>query len=294
LRTVRTSTRPRRFRSLSRRGRHEPAGAEHAGQPDRHPLSLRFELALVSAAWLAYFGIRALTEGGREAAVAHAHSLLALEQDLGLAWEDEAQELVHDHGWFLTFTNWVYIWGHWPVIAVTAFWLFRRFPPAYRRLRDAMFVSGAIGLTIFALVPVAPPRLAELGLLDTVTTYSTSYRALQPPALTNVYAAMPSLHFGWDLLVGIAIFTQARGWILRSLGIAMPFLMGVAVVATANHFVLDVVAGGVVALIGLAVAMRMAPLPPRAPVASGPPERERSGAGSQPRGSGGGEGGEAG
>jgi membrane-associated phospholipid phosphatase len=103
---------------------------------------------------------------------------------------------------------------------------------------------------------VAPPRLAELGLLDTVTQHSHAYRVLQPPAFTNIYAAMPSLHVGWDLLMGIAIATVARHRVMRLVGVLLPALMAVAVVVTANHYVVDVVAGASVALAGLVVARR--------------------------------------
>ena len=120
-----------------------------------------------------------------------------------------------------------------------------------------MFVSGGIGLLIFAAYPVAPPRLAGFGLVDTVTEYSHSYRALQPPALTNIYASMPSLHFGWDLLVGITVAMEARHLAVRLAGVMMPVLMAFAVIVTANHFVVDIVAGGALALVGLAVALRL-------------------------------------
>lgn len=95
-------------------------------------------------------------------------------------------------------SNWVYIYGHWPVIGITLVWLFLRAPDDYRLLRNAMFVSGAIGLVLFALFPVSPPRFGVLELVDTVTERSDSYRALQPPGLINRYAAFPSLHFGWN------------------------------------------------------------------------------------------------
>jgi hypothetical protein len=226
---------------------------------DRRPLSARYELALVAAAWLTYFGIRALTEGRAGEAMARGRAILRLERDAGLAWEHDAQRLLTDRDWLLDLANWIYIWGHWPVIVVSGLWLFRRHPPAYRRLRDAIFVSGALGLALFALAPVAPPRLLEAGLVDTVTEHSTAYRALQPPALTNVYAAMPSLHFGWDLLVGIALATVAASWWLRCVGVAMPVAMAFAVVTTGNHFVLDVVAGGALALVGLLVATHLQP-----------------------------------
>jgi membrane-associated phospholipid phosphatase len=143
----------------------------------------------------------------------------------------------------MTFMNWIYIWGHWPVITAVLFWLFLRHPAGYREVRNTMLLSGGIGLFVFALYPVAPPRLAGLGLVDTVTEYSTSYRVLQPPAFVNQYAAMPSLHVGWDLLMGIAMLTWSTHLVVRLLGIALPTLMALSVVLTANHYVIDAVAG---------------------------------------------------
>ena len=154
-----------------------------------------------------------------------------------------------------TLANWIYIWGHWPVIIVTMTWLAWQHRDVFLRLRNGMLVSGGIGLVIFATYPVAPPRLADQGLVDTVTRSSESYRVLQPPEFVNQYAAMPSLHSGWDLLIGIAIFTAATTTWLRIVGVVLPIAMMFAVVATANHFVLDVVAGVLLALVGHAVAL---------------------------------------
>jgi membrane-associated phospholipid phosphatase len=120
-----------------------------------------------------------------------------------------------------------------------------------------MFISGAIGLVVFIASPTAPPRLVDLGLIDTVTDRSSSYRALQPPGLINKYAAMPSLHFGWNLLVGIMLIRTTRRRIVWGFAIGLPAAMALAVVMTANHYVLDVFAGAVVALIGLALVPRV-------------------------------------
>ena len=118
----------------------------------------------------------------------------------------------------LTAANWVYVWGHWPLDPSSALWLFHRRPAAYRELRLSFLLSGMIGVVVFALFPVAPPRLADIGLLDSVTRYSHAYRALQPRELTNIYAAFPSLHFGWDLLVGIALYRYATWRVVRFAG----------------------------------------------------------------------------
>ena len=156
--------------------------------------------------------------------------------------------------------NWIYIWAHWPVIASFAVWIWFRDKEGYRTFRNALLLSGAVGLVIFALFPVAPPRLVpDWGFVDTVTDRSHSYRVLQPSALTNQYAAMPSLHFGWDLLVGIALVRSARFPLLRLVGVLLPIAMFASIVLTANHFVLDGVAGGAVALTGLTLATAFMP-----------------------------------
>jgi PAP2 superfamily protein len=239
---------------------HPPLRLRSAGRgapAARCALSGSREIVIVVGAWLVYFGIRALSEGRASLARAHSRDLLALERALGIDWERGSQRLIAHHHWLLTAANWMYVWGHWPVIAASALWLFRYHPMAYREVRLAFLVSGAIGIVVFALYPVAPPRLAELGYLDSVTRYSHAYRALQPRALTNVYAAFPSLHFGWDLIVGLALYRHASSRALRVAGVVAPVAMALAVVVTGNHFVIDVAAGGGVALAGVVVARRL-------------------------------------
>ena len=218
------------------------------------PLWVVGQTALVAAGVLAYFGVRGLTSTDVDQAQANARAVIELEQWLSIYVEAAVQAPVAALDPARTFANWIYIWGHWPVIVVTLAWLALHHRGEFLRLRDAMMMSGAVGMVVFALFPVAPPRLAGLGLVDTVTAGSNSYRVLQPPAFVNQYAAMPSLHVGWDLLVGIAIVTAASSWILRILGLVLPALMAVAVVATANHYLLDVVAGVAIVLVARSAA----------------------------------------
>jgi hypothetical protein len=217
------------------------------------------ELALVLFAVLVYFGVRSVTEGRVEHAFANAGSVLRLERAVGIAWEGRLQAFVIGHETMVAVVNWIYIYGHWPVIAGAAVLLYVRRRDKYFLLRDAIILSGLIGFAFFALVPVAPPRLSEAGLVDTVTRYSHGYRALQPPALTNQYAALPSLHAGWNLLVGIVLFQATSRVAVRAFAVVMPVAMAFAVVATANHFVLDVAVGTLVVLAALALAIRLQP-----------------------------------
>jgi hypothetical protein len=214
------------------------------------------EIGVAAVAALTYFGVRNLTAGAADQALSNAERLADLEERFHVAWEGSLQHALLGHGALLTLFNWIYIWGHWPVILSAAIVLYRLRPERYLLLRNAMFLSGTIGFLFFALLPVAPPRLVDPSLVDTVTLHSEAYRALQPPGLTNQYAAFPSLHFGWNLLVGVAVWGATRNTALRLLSIAGPAAMGAAVVLTANHFVLDLAGGAAVVLLALWVAGR--------------------------------------
>ncbi|MGZ6667566.1 MAG: phosphatase PAP2 family protein [Solirubrobacteraceae bacterium] len=126
----------------------------------------------------------------------------------------------------------------------------------YYVLRNACLLSGAIGLVIFALFPVAPPRLADVGMIDKVTRYTRGYRTVLPPRLVNDYAAMPSFHAGWNVILGVVVFRATRQPLLRTVAVGGPLAMIASVILTANHFVLDVVAGTAISLLALAVVRR--------------------------------------
>jgi hypothetical protein len=214
-----------------------------------------FEVGLIVAAYFAYFLVRGLTQSNHDLAVAHGWDVVHFERSLGIQWEDNIQDALLQGHWAVTLANWMYIWGHWPVIALGGTYLMLAKPMTYRRFRNAFLISGGIAIIIFATFPVAPPRMLDLGLVDTVTTYSHSYRTMQPHALTNQYAAVPSLHFGWDLLIGIALWQSTKVIWVRIFAVAAPTLMCVAIIVTANHYIIDAVAGGAVALTGLAISI---------------------------------------
>ena len=242
-----------------RRSRRPDANSARASTMRKLSASMRHgflrEVALVTGAMLAYFGIRNQTVGGAEEAFANAEGIVELEQSLHVAWEDLVQASMIGSDALVTLTNWVYIWGHWPVILGVAIALYLHRRERYYLLRNALFVSGAIGFAFFAFLPVAPPRLLDLGLEDTVTSESSAYRALQPPGLTNQYAAFPSLHVGWNVVVGIVLLLTTAHLAVRLFAVVSPLAMSFAVVATANHFVLDVAAGVAVVVVGLVVAL---------------------------------------
>jgi hypothetical protein len=109
------------------------------------------ELLLISTFVLLYGGVRALTEGGEERALANARLLIRLESTARLGWERPLQDAALAHHPLVTLANWVYVWGFWPVIAAVAVLLFWKRRDSYRLLRNALFISGAIGFAFFAL-----------------------------------------------------------------------------------------------------------------------------------------------
>ena len=217
-----------------------------AAQPGDGRSRRRFwftQAGILVGAIIVYFGVRTLTEGSPATAARNADRIVDLEQSLGIHVESAMQGFVVDHDSLARLANWVYIWGHWPVIVAVLTWLVVRVPGRYTVYRDAMLISGLVGIVVFATFPVAPPRLLDLGMVDTVTEQSHAYRVLQPPSLVNQFAAMPSFHAGWDLLMGVALVREGRRIWVRVLGCLLPIAMGLSVVVTANHYLLDVVVG---------------------------------------------------
>jgi hypothetical protein len=206
------------------------------------------EIALFVVAYLVYFGVRAITEGAPAVAQHHATQVIDFERRLGIAWERSVQDSVLHNTVLLDAANAVYVYGHWPVIIVAGVLLYRHRRRRYYQLRTAFIISGLIGLVIFALYPVAPPRLTDLPLVDTVTQRAEGYRQVVPKALVNQYAALPSFHAGWNVLLGIIVVRATSNRLLRGLAVVGPAAMVLAVVATANHFIVDVLAGVAIAL----------------------------------------------
>ncbi|MCO5177267.1 MAG: phosphatase PAP2 family protein [Thermomicrobiales bacterium] len=244
--------------------------------PASHQRSVRLirEVLMIAPAALFYFLVRNLMHARGDVAIDHAHQLIDFEKSIGIFHEPQLQGYIIGHEWLVDFVNWVYIWGHWPFLAIVFAWIVIAHPRAYPKYRNTMFLSGLIGMAIFALHPVAPPRLVPgFGFIDTVTLQSNAYRVLQPPSLTNPYAAFPSLHFGWDLLVGMAVFFEARRWWTRAIGVIMPVLMYISIVLTANHYLIDGVVGGIIVVSSYLFVTRVAPVWQRAIIPTAPPSR---------------------
>ncbi len=215
------------------------------------------EAAFVVSAFLVYFLTRAAVVGRASEAISRGLRVVSLERHLGLYHEAHMQSWILGTHWLIKAANWVYFWGHMPVVILFAIWLFITDRRMYTLARNAFLASGAIGVLIYWLFPVAPPRLLPgLGIVDTMAVYDRiSYNAQEVGAFVNQYAAVPSLHFGWALLLGLMVAWATRHPLMWVFGIAWPVAMFFAVVLTGNHFIFDAITGAIVSFAGLGIAL---------------------------------------
>jgi hypothetical protein len=214
------------------------------------------ELGFVAVALALYLLVREYTDGRTGEAVANALDVLAVERWLGVDWEHAIQDATLAVPWLSGFVTQFYVWGYFPAVFGTLIWLFVRHRDAYRPFRNALLASGVVGLLVYAVYPCAPPWIGGEGFTDTVATDSLEAMA-RPEGITNHLGAIPSFHVGWLILAGWAVFRVARPGLVRVLCVLWPATMAYAVVATGNHWVLDIPAGAALAAIGVFVAGRV-------------------------------------
>jgi hypothetical protein len=218
-------------------------------------LRVIFEILFIVPAYTAYQFVRGNVGGDAGAAFDNASRLIHVERQLGIFHEAFLQQLILPKEWMVDLWNYVYIYGHLPVIIAVAIWLYVSHRHNYALFRNAFLISGLIALVGFTTVPLTPPRyMPEFGFVDTITQ-AKSYYIFQSPKIVNQYAAMPSLHFGWDLLVAVAIGVNTRTLWVRRATYFLPFVTLMGIVLTANHYFLDAAAGAAVAGAGLGLAL---------------------------------------
>jgi PAP2 superfamily len=188
-------------------------------------------------------------------------NVIDFETRLKIFWELSVQSWFLRSDFLVQLVNSLYTLLFFPVLISFGIWAYKYHRQQYLIARNAIFISAVIAFPIFAFYPVAPPRLlSNLGFVDTLATYMNLKTSSMPTHLVNQYAAMPSLHLCWALLVGIATFRIAKTWWLKVVGILLPLLMFVTIVATANHFILDAIVGAAVAGLSYAISLLFAKL----------------------------------
>jgi hypothetical protein len=185
----------------------------------------------------------------------HTDGIVALERHLHLFGERTIQQAAHWVPALPTLLGVAYITLHFLGTAVFLIWLHRTHPERFPLVRNTLIAATGVALSIYLLYPVAPPRLAGLGFVDTVThNAKVNLSSDLLGSLYNPFAAVPSLHFGYALLVGVTVALFAKGRVARAIGWSYPAVMLLVIVATGNHFFFDAAGGALAIGIGYVAA----------------------------------------
>ncbi|MFD7222131.1 phosphatase PAP2 family protein [Streptomyces sp. NPDC056730] len=219
------------------------------------------ELLLVAGLFLVYKLGRQAATGRTGEAFRNADRVWDWERALHLPGEGSVQGVLLDSGTLVHLANTYYATVHFPATVLFLGWLYWRRPGHYLWARRVLSVLTGAALALHLLMPLAPPRLlAASGLVDTGQVYGPTVYGESPgtDALANQFAAMPSLHVGWALMVAVGLIAATRSrW--RWLWLLHPLLTLLVVIGTANHYWLDALVA--VALLTGTVTVIRAPRP---------------------------------
>lgn len=215
---------------------------------------------------LAFYGIYTAvrnTQGSNRVGLLHActnaHRVISVEKFLHILVEEPIQKAFLAHRWFIWIWNNFYGSAHFVVTIVALVWLYRAKPQNYSLWRNTLALTTGLALIGFAFFPLAPPRLihqcgfvTDLSFTDTLKDigglWSFDSGAMQK--VSNQFAAMPSLHFGWSTWCALVLWQLAKSRLGKALAISYPVMTLFTIVVTANHWVLDAVGGAFVLSIG--------------------------------------------
>jgi hypothetical protein len=210
------------------------------------------ELGAVVALYAAYELLRGVGDASVAVARDHAGDIVELELALGVFVEGAVQDWASRIPLLPTLLGLAYVTLHLGATAVALVWLHRAHPSRFPLVRNALVFSTALSLVGYVLYPAAPPRLAGQGFIDTVTTHThVNLSSDLLGSLYNPFAAVPSMHFGYSLIVGFALAVYARRPAVRLVGALYPPFMLFDIVATGNHFLFDAAMGGLVVLVAM-------------------------------------------
>ncbi len=242
-----------------------PATAEGQGvaTPVRRA-ALAGELAIIAVLVLFYDRIRGLTEVRRGVAMDNGLQLLNFEHSLGIDMELPSNLWLAAHHYLADVASWYYQLAHLTVTLGVLVVCYVRRPDIYRSARNALILINVVGLIIYWTYPVAPPRLLPGTAFIDVTEVTGAADASTTSA-PNPYAAMPSLHTAWAVWVTVVALILFSAWWLRLLAVLYPILTVAVIVTTGNHYLLDTVAGALVAVAAAATVRCWPPARPSAP-----------------------------
>jgi len=184
--------------------------------------------------------------------------VIGIERHANALFELTLQRLVDGSQVLATLASWTYWNSEFTVLGLALLWVYLRRNEAFTRFRNSILLANVIGLIGYVLLPTAPPRMfPDLGFDDTLSNFGQlNHGSGLIEFAANPYAAMPSLHAADALIVGLVLFSVCRTRVAKAIWLLWPAWVWFSVMATGNHFWLDVVAGVIVAVIALILVYR--------------------------------------
>ncbi len=213
------------------------------------------QIAIVLAGIECYELARKLMTPNWPVATRHAHDIVSAERVAHIAWEQPLQRALLGVPDVVRALNVFYFVGHFLLTGVFFVWLYHRSRPGYDTFRNGFLTASAIALLVHWRYPTAPPRLADVGLVDTLRRLSgLDIGSPDSVSFSNPVAAVPSLHAAFAVGVGIGLCLYATHTFWKAIGVIYPIAVVLTTIVTGNHFVLDSVAGVLVLGLGFAAA----------------------------------------
>jgi hypothetical protein len=231
-------------------------------------LDLLRQIALVGLAYGAYSLVRGLVEGKATAAFQHARDLIQIERTLHVFVEPSVQAWASSSHALIDFSSWLYVNAQTSITLAALIYLYMRHNRSFYFVRNMFAIAMLIALAGYAFFPTAPPRfLPEWGFIDSVsdlTGMHVNHNSASMSALFNPYAAVPSMHVAFALMIGWPLASLSRTRVASVLWRLYPLLIAFVIVATANHFILDAILGALTAGASALGARRLGRMRPAA------------------------------
>ena len=209
------------------------------------------QLSLFALAYFAYGLVRGIVETEANVAFAHSRDLISLERGMHLFVEPSIQAWASGSHAFMVIASWWYINAQTTITVAALLYLYLRHNKSFYFVRNMLMIGMGIALVGYVAFPTAPPRfMPEWGFIDSVSDFTgvhVSSASASASALTNLYAAVPSMHVAFSLMIGWTLARLVRPRPLKVLWAVYPLLTSFVIIVTANHFLVDAVLGALTA-----------------------------------------------
>jgi membrane-associated phospholipid phosphatase len=213
------------------------------------------QIVLFCGAYWLYRVVRGMVDGRAATAFEHARQIVALEHHLGVFVEPAVQKWADRAPWLLDVSSWLYLNSHFTITTVTLAFIYLARNSHFYFVRNMFTVAMGIALIGYLVFPTAPPRLLpEWGFRDAVADLTGTDSSSAVNALYNPFAAVPSMHVAFSLMLGLTMARMVRRRWLKALWCVYPAVVTFVVVVTANHWIFDAVTGALTAAVSALAA----------------------------------------